>query len=67
MSHAHCFDRSLVRVARVSRLIEEAFVAYGDQVVAIDGLDEGRHLGDPVCDRLSCALTGARPAFIVSQ
>ena len=57
----------LVRVARVTRVVEEAFITNRDQVVGVDGLDERRDLAGPLGDSRSrtCSRTRATPHYEV--
>ena len=55
---------SLVRVARVAGIVEEALVADSNKVVGVYRLDVGRDVARPVGDCLRRARSSARPKTI---
>ena len=58
--YARIAGDGLVRVARVTRVVEEAFITNRDQVVGVDGLDERRDLAGPLGDSRSCTCSRTR-------
>lgn len=55
-------ERTLVQPVGVIGLVEETFVADGDHMVQVDGLDESRHLSSPISDRRSRCTRARRDA-----